>query len=103
MKFLTELVGEKGVVIVDADLDTEAAGEALRSAVNALRERGKLTVVLDLSKVQIINSYGIGKVLTCYKQLKAEGGVLYVRPLEGFVKETFELLMLDKLIPTYRA
>ena len=39
------------------------------------------------------------QLVTCYKQLKADGGVLYVRPLEGFVKETFELLMLDKLIP----
>lgn len=103
MEFLTETVGDKAIIIVDVDLDSEAAGEALRSACNAVRERGKRTVVLDLSKVQIINSYGIGKVLTCYKQLKAEGGVLYVRPLEGFVKETFELLMLDKLIPTDRA
>ena len=103
MEFLTETLGDKGVIIVDADLDTEAAGEALKSACNSLREQGKRTVVLDLSKVQIINSYGIGKVLICYKQLKAEGGVLYVRPLEGFVKETFELLMLDKLIPTERA
>jgi anti-sigma B factor antagonist len=100
MEFLTEVIGEKGIIHVDSDLDSESAGEALRSACASLRERGKKTIVLDLSKVQIINSYGIGKVLTCYKQLKAEGGELLVRPLEGFVKETFELLMLDKLIPT---
>jgi len=25
--------------------------------------------------------------------------VLMVKPLQGFVKETFELLMLDKLLP----
>jgi hypothetical protein len=31
--------------------------------------------------------------------LKAENGVLMVKPLQGFVKETFELLMLDKLLP----
>jgi hypothetical protein len=35
----------------------------------------------------------------CYKRLKAENGVLMVKPLQGFVKETFELLMLDKLLP----
>ena len=35
----------------------------------------------------------------CYKRLKAENGVLMVKPLGGFVKETFELLMLDKLLP----
>jgi len=38
-------------------------------------------------------------VLMCYKRLKAENGVLMVKPLNGFVKETFELLMLDKLLP----
>jgi hypothetical protein len=35
----------------------------------------------------------------CYKKLKAEDGVLMVKPLKGFVRETFELLMLDTLFP----
>jgi anti-anti-sigma factor len=99
MEYATEIVGEKGYIIVEGDLDSEQAGEALRKAFNNVYDRGKKTVVLDLGKVQIINSYGIGKVLMCYKRLKAENGVLMVRPLQGFVKETFELLMLDKLLP----
>ena len=99
MEFATEIVGEKGYVKIQADLDSEQAGEALRKAFNQLYDQGRRTIVLDLSAVQIINSYGIGKVLMCYKRLKAENGVLMVRPLEGFVKETFELLMLDKLLP----
>jgi anti-anti-sigma factor len=84
---------------VTSDLDTEVAGEALRAAFNDVYDKGTRTIVLDLSSTQIINSYGIGKVLMCYKRLKAENGVLMVKPLSGFVKETFELLMLDKLLP----
>lgn len=99
MEYTTEIHGEKGLIKVASDLDSEESGEALRKAFNLLFDQGKRTVVLDLSSVQIINSYGIGKVLTCYKRMKAENGVLMVRPLQGFVKETFELLMLDKLIP----
>ncbi|RMG42977.1 MAG: anti-sigma factor antagonist [Candidatus Dadabacteria bacterium] len=99
MEFPTEIDGDKGIITVQGDLDSEAAGEALRKAFNNVYDKGKRTVVLDLSDVQIINSYGIGKVLMCYKRLKAENGVLKVRPLSGFVKETFELLMLDKLLP----
>lgn len=99
MDFNTEIVGDKGVVLVDGDLDSEESGEALRKAFNQIFDRGKRTIVLDLTKVQIINSYGIGKVLMCYKRLKSENGVLMVKPLSGFVKETFELLMLDKLLP----
>ena len=97
--FLTEIQGDKAVIHVKGDLDSEASGEALRSAFNSVYDQGKRTVVLNLGEVQIINSYGIGKVLMCYKRLKAENGVLMVKPLQGFVKETFELLMLDKLLP----
>ena len=99
MDFPTEIVGDKGYIRVTSDLDTEVAGEALRAAFNDVYDQGKRTIVLDLSGAQIINSYGIGKVLMCYKRLKAENGVLMVKPLNGFVKETFELLMLDKLLP----
>lgn len=99
MDFDTEIVGDKGFIKVSGDLDSEPSGEALRQAFNVLYDKGKRTIVLDLSSVQIINSYGIGKVLFCYKRLKTENGVLMVKPLNGFVKETFELLMLDKLLP----
>lgn len=98
-EFQTEIVGPKGVIKVAGDLDSEASGEALRQAFNRVYDQGKRTIVLDLTGVNIINSYGIGKVLMCYKRLKADNGTLMVKPLQGFVKETFELLMLDKLLP----
>ncbi len=97
--FETHIEGEKAFIKVSADLDSEQSGEALRKSFNQVYDQGKRTIILDLSDVQIINSYGIGKVLMCYKRLKAENGVLKVKPLQGFVKETFELLMLDKLLP----
>lgn len=99
MEFATEIVGEKGFIAIECDLDSEVAGEALRRAFTKITERGKKTVVLDLSKVNIINSYGVGRILMCHQKLKTDGGVLMVKPLGGFVKETFELLMLDKLLP----
>ncbi len=99
MDFPTEIIGEKGYIKVTGDLDSEQSGEALRKSFNDLFDRGKRTIILDLGQVQIINSYGIGKILMCYKRLKADNGALMVKPLQGFVKETFELLMLDKLLP----
>jgi len=99
MDFPTEINGEKGYIQITSDLDSEASGEALRHAFNQLFDQGKRTIVLDLGGVNIINSFGLGRVLMCYKRLKAENGVLMVKPLNGFVKETFELLMLDKLFP----
>ncbi len=101
MDFETTNVGDKAMIKISEDLDSEQSGEALRQAFNKVFDAGNRTIVLDLSDVQIINSYGIGKVLMCYKRLKADNGVLMVRPLKGFVKETFELLMLDKLLPVF--
>ncbi len=101
MDFETSSTGEKGFITVGEDLDSEQSGEALRKAFNKVYDLGLRTIVLDLNGVEIINSYGIGKVLMCYKRLKADNGVLMVKPLKGFVKETFELLMLDKLLPIY--
>ena len=98
-EYPTEIVGDKGYIKVTGDLDSEQSGEALRKSFNQVYDKGKRTIVLDLVGVNIINSYGIGKVLMCYKRLKADNGVLMVKPLNGFVKETFELLMLDKLLP----
>lgn len=99
LEFQTTVEDGKGIIMVEGDLDNEQSGEALRGAFNSLFNRGQRTIVLDLSGVEIINSYGIGKILMCYKRLKAEEGVMMVKPLQGFVKETFELLMLDSLFP----
>ena len=101
MDFETSSNGEKSIIKISEDLDSEQSGEALRKAFNKLYDGGARTVVLDLSDVEIINSYGIGKVLMCYKRLKADNGVLMVKPLKGFVKETFGLLRLAKLWPGF--
>ena len=78
LEFKTKLEGNKGIIDVNSDLDNEQAGEALRAAFSGLFDRGQKTIVLDLSGVEIINSYGIGKILMCYKKLKAEDGVLAI-------------------------
>ena len=103
LEYQTSVNNGKGLIVVDGDLDNEQAGEALRHAFNKLFDQNVRTIVLDLRNVQIINSYGIGKILMCYKRLKSEGGQMMVKPLAGFVKETFELLMLDSLFPVDEA
>lgn len=102
VEYATHIEDDRGIIVVAGDLDNEAACEALREAfVKLFDQKGQKTIVLDLQGVEIINSLGIGKILTCYKRAKAKEGVVMVKPLRGFVKETFELLMLDTLFPVY--
>ncbi|HMO18153.1 MAG TPA: STAS domain-containing protein [Oligoflexia bacterium] len=101
LDFKVTNVGDVAIIELSTDLDNENAGDALRNAFNSLVERGQKNIVLDFDKVEIINSYGLGKVLLCQKKLQLENGVLMVKPLKGFVREVFEMLMLDPLFPKY--
>ena len=91
--------GTKGIILLEGDFDNEFAGEALREAANRLLDQGCKTIVLDLSKVEIINEFGIGKMLQLQKRLDAEEKKLRVKPLRGFVREVIDLLMLQSLFP----
>ena len=99
LEYKIQMSGDRGLITLEGDMDDEVAGEALRKAFNRVFDAGHRTIVFDLRNVQIINSYGIGKILMCYKRLKAENGTLLMKPLTGNVREIFELLMLDTLFP----
>lgn len=99
MEFPTQISGDKGYIKLIGNLDSEEAAEALKVAVGNIVDQGKRSVVLDFSDVKIINSFGIGRIFDFHQKLKEKNCVLMVKPLNGFVKETFELLLLDKLLP----
>lgn len=94
----TEIIGDRGYIKVGGELNTEEAGELLLEAFQLLYDKGQRTIVVDLSNVAIINSYGIGKIVSCFKRLRADNGTFVVKSPQGFVKETFEILMLDKIL-----
>ena len=98
MHYPTEVVNGRAYIKVEGNLDTEQAGKDLRDAFDRVFSAGPKTVVFDLTSVQLINSYVIGRLLMCYRQVKDQDGVLVVRVPEGPVRETFDLLMLDRLI-----
>jgi anti-anti-sigma factor len=101
LDFKVKLEEERGFISVYGDFDDEEAGEALRKSFNRVFDSGRRTIILDLCKVEILNSYGVGKILGCYNRLKAEGGVLMFMPLSGIAKDIIELLMIDSIVPIF--
>lgn len=99
LHFPTEVDQGRAVIVVEGDLDNPEAGEALYEAFASLANNGKRTIVFDLRDVDLINSFCIGKILKCYGQMKDLDGTVMVKPLTGFVKDVFELLMLDTMFP----
>ncbi len=97
-----ERYGDKVMLKVHEDIVDMKSGEAFKAALMALYSDGEKEIVLDLRKVKLINSHGIGKILMFYKRFREAGGQIYLTTLQGSTKEIFEALMLDKLIPEIR-
>jgi anti-anti-sigma factor len=94
----------RGTVLkLHQDIVDMESGDALKAALIELYNAGEKTIILDLSGVSLINSHGIGKILMFYKRFREAGVELYTLPLRGSIKEIFEILMLDSLIPAVRA
>ena len=86
----------EGVVIVDLDGRLTVGQEtgALREAILKLSTEGKNNVVLNLEKVEYIDSTGLGGLVICFTTLKKGGGALKLLNLN---RRNVELLVLTKL------
>ena len=62
------------VLHLSGRLVLEDGDELFRNAVNALAERGRLNLVVDLAEVSYIDSAGIGVLVGRYLSLRRRGG-----------------------------
>ncbi len=102
---ITTVRNKEGKVVVKVGCDLASGRDAaeFKDTLQKLYDEGEKEIVLDLNGVGMINSYGIGKILMFYKRFKDVGGKLYIKgPLQGTIKETFQTIMLDKLLKEYR-
>lgn len=97
-----EKIGSRMVIRVLKDIDDMKSGEEFKATLMDLYNKGEKEIVIDFDSINLINSHGIGKILMFYKRLKQIGGNMYVRPLKGNMKEIFESLMLNQIIPELR-
>lgn len=99
---LHELI-EKGAVTILAvgaeSLDAITVPE-LRPVVDQLAERGG-KVVLDLHRVRLIDSSGVGVVVKLFKRLRDRGGALRVAAVTEQPAAIFRLMLLDKVLSPF--
>ena len=95
----TEKIGNRMVIRVLKNIDDLKTGEDFKIALMELYTKGEKEIIIDFGDTNLINSHGIGKILMFYRRFKGIGGKIYVAPLNDSIREIFESLMLDKLIP----
>jgi len=92
--FIQERDGELLVVSADGGLNRETA-QQLIADVGAQVDNGATSIIVDCSRLQVINSAGIGVLLQLNRAMKSKNAVVRLAGLQGFVVQAIRLMRLD--------
>lgn len=96
MQPVVEKVGDVTVVAVNVEeFDAGNADDFRRAMAPVLKDCRKL--VLDLERVQFVDSRGCGAILSCLKHLSAAGGDLKLCQATRPVMKVFELIRMGSI------
>lgn len=93
---------EKGYVVLSliGDLDMWTLPLA-KERINQMVQEGKVRLVLDLEKMNYIDSSGLGFFIGTLKKLRDAGGDLKLINLNAYIYGIFKLIQLQHIIQTY--
>ena len=91
--------GEAGSVrfSVDGELDTRTVPE-LRKAIEGVVSSNPKHVDVDLSGLRMLDSSGVGALVSLYKRVRAQGGQVVMIGLRDQPLAIFRLLRLDRVM-----
>src|SRR5262245_26854188 len=88
-------VGDVTVLKVRGALDANSA-PALKSEVVAIGDSGTRKALVDMSELTLIDSSGVGVLISLFKRVRASGGQVCFAGVTSQPKEVFRLLRLDR-------
>ena len=96
MMFSKTVEGDVVRVEIKGQLDSMTAPD-LRNSFEALAQERPKKVVLDLSELRLVDSSGIGAIVSLFKQVRAAGGAFEVVGVQGQPRSIFQVLRLDRV------
>jgi anti-sigma B factor antagonist len=88
--------GDESMLRIEGSLDAMSTPE-LRPAIDALVAEKRKVVTLNLSALRLIDSSGVGAIVSLYKRMRAQGGQVVVKGLKDQPLAIFRLLRLDRV------
>jgi anti-sigma B factor antagonist len=88
--------GDATVLRIEGVLDAVTAPE-IRPTIDGLVEEKRREVTVDLAALRLIDSSGIGALVSLYKRVRAYGGVVTVTGIKDQPLSIFKLLRLDRV------
>jgi anti-sigma B factor antagonist len=75
--------------------------QQIEKKVEELMAAGENRLVFDLSGVHVMDSSGLGQIVTCFSRLKKSGGFLRLAGVGGTLSGILKMTHLDKVIKIY--
>ena len=98
-EYLEELTGVVVLVLPGDNLDASNAKEFKQNMAPVLTQNRKM--IFDMSKLNFVDSSGLGALLSCLRQLHAAGGDLKLFGLTRPVRALFELVRMHRIFDIY--
>ncbi len=97
MNFSRTDQGDATTLRIEGSLDAISTPE-LRAAIDTLVNDKRMQITVDLSALRLIDSSGVGALVSLYKRARAQGGKVAVVGLRDQPLAIFRLLRLDKVL-----
>ncbi len=85
------------IVDIDGRIDSVEAANKLGDALKNCVSEGKVKIVINLEKVDYMNSAALGSLISARKSTKEKDGGLKLASLQSFVMEVFKKSQLVQL------
>jgi len=92
-------INEAGVIrlSIEGELDAVTVSD-LRAEIEKLLMRQIGRVEVDLSQLRMLDSSGVGALVSLYKRVRAQGGSVVIKGLRDQPLAIFRLLRLDRVM-----
>jgi anti-sigma B factor antagonist len=91
--------GEETTLRIEGTLDAATAPD-LRTVVDEIVAEQRMSITLELSGLRLIDSSGVGVIVSLFKRVRANGGQVRIQGLRDQPRAIFRLLRLDRVFPT---
>jgi anti-sigma B factor antagonist len=98
IKATTKLGGTVGIIEIKGSLIGDGDTDQLRSIVADFLEQGIVRLVINMQKLNYLNSSGIGAVIAAHASIKKNGGEVKIAGIGGNIQN---LLAVTKLIDVF--
>ncbi|MDI6688612.1 MAG: STAS domain-containing protein [Desulfobacterales bacterium] len=102
MELSTENIDDVTVVSLLTEVLDASNADEFKTGFASIAEESK-KIILELSRVRFIDSYGCVSLLSCFRQVKGSGGDLKICRVQETVATVFELVRLDRAIDVFES